>query len=107
LLSSLVRFFTTESSIGHFMPGRRRDQRFTLSVPWEGALRVPSDVTIERYGADEVWVVSTTPAHRDEMLTLDAIGSGPSVTVNVRVTDSVPVLIDGVVRHRLRLAIVG
>jgi hypothetical protein len=29
------------------------------------------------------------------------------VTINVRVTESVPVLVDGVVRHRLRLAIVG
>jgi len=89
------------------MRGRRRDQRFTLSVPWEGALRVPTDVTIERYGENEVWVVSSTPAHRNELLTLDAIGSGPSVTLNVRVADSVPVLIDGVVRHRLRLAIVA
>ena len=89
------------------MPGRRRDQRFTLSVPWEGALRVSSDVTIEQYGADEVWVMSTTPAHRDELMTLDAIGAGPSVTLNVRVADSVPVLVDGVVWHRLRLAIVG
>jgi hypothetical protein len=89
------------------MPGRRRDQRFTLSVPWEGALRVPADVTIEGYGDNEVWVVSATPAHRDELLTLDAIGAGPSVTMSVRVADSLPVLIDGIVRHRLRLAIVG
>ena len=89
------------------MPGRRRDQRFTLSVPWEGALRVPTNVLIERHSENEVWVVSTTPAHRDELLTLDATGSGPSVTLTVRVTDSVPVLTDGVVRHRLRLAIVG
>jgi len=89
------------------MPGRRRDQRFTLSVPWEGALRVPADVVIERYGEKEVWVVSTAPAHRNELLTLDATGWGPPVTMNVRVTNSVPVLIDGVVRHRLQLEIVG
>jgi hypothetical protein len=89
------------------MPGRRRDQRFTLSVPWEGALRVPADVVIERHSDTEMSVVSTAPAHRDELLTLDASGSEPPVTMNVRVTESVPVLIDGVVRHRLRLAIVG
>lgn len=90
------------------MRGRRRDQRFTLSVPWEGALRVPADVVIEQYGEKEVSVVSTAPAHRDELLTLDARGtdSDPGVTMSVRVTESVPVLIDGVVRHRLRLAIV-
>jgi hypothetical protein len=91
------------------MPGRRRDQRFTLSVPWEGALRVPADVVIEQYGDKEVSVVSSAPAHRDELMTLDATGTGsePAVTMNVRVTESVPVLIDGVVRHRLRLAIVS
>ena len=88
------------------MPGRRRDQRFTLSVPWEGSLRVPADVVIEQYGEKEVSVMSTAPAHRDEMLTLDETGSEPTVTMNVRVTSSVPVLVDGVVRHRLRLAIV-
>jgi hypothetical protein len=89
------------------MRGRRRDERFTLSDPWEGALRVPTDVVIERYGEKEVWVVSTAPASRDEVLMLDAAGSEPPVIMNVRVTSSVPVLIDGVVRHRLRLAIVG
>jgi hypothetical protein len=92
------------------MRGRRRDQRFTLSVPWEGTLRVPADVVIEQYSETEkeVSVVSTAPAHRDELLTLDARGtdSDPGVTMSVRVTESVPVLIDGVVRHRLRLAIV-
>ena len=89
------------------MPGRRRDQRFTLSVPWEGALRVPTDVVIEQYDEKEVWVVSAAPAHRDELLTLDATGSGPLKTVKVRVANSVPVVIDGIVRHRLQLAIVG
>ena len=89
------------------MRGRRRDERFTLSVPWEGALRVPTDVVIERYDEKEVWVMSSAPAHRDELLKLDATGSGPLATMSVRVTSSVPVLIDGVVRHRLRLAIVG
>jgi hypothetical protein len=91
------------------MPGRRRDQRFILSVPWEGELRVPADVVIEEYGDKEMSVVSTAPAHRDEVLTLDAagIGSEASTTLNVRVKESVPVLVDGVVRHRLRLAILG
>jgi hypothetical protein len=68
---------------------------------------VPNDVAIERYDEDEVWVVSSSPARRDEMLTLDATGSGPPVTLSVRVTECLPVLIDGIVRHRLRLAIEG
>jgi len=51
--------------------------------------------------------VSAAPAHRDELLTLDATGSGPLKTMKVRVANSVPVVVDGIVRHRLRLAIVG
>ena len=68
---------------------------------------MPTDVVIEQYDENEVWVVSAAPAHRDELLTLDATGSGPLKTVKVRVANSVPVVIDGIVRHRLQLAIVG
>jgi hypothetical protein len=88
------------------MRARRRDQRFTLSVPWEGTLRLPTDVVIESFTDDEVWVVSTVPAHRDEVFTLDAIDAATTDTWRVRVEESVPVLVDGAVRHRLRLAIV-
>jgi len=35
-----------------------------------------------------------------------AAGSESATTLNVRVKESVPVVVDGVVRHRLRLAIV-
>jgi hypothetical protein len=77
-----------------------------LTVPWEGALRVPTDVVVERQTANEVWVVSPAPAHRNELLTLDTTGSEPPAAMSVRVADSVPVVVDGVVRHRLRLAIV-
>jgi len=88
------------------MRGRRRDPRFALSTPWEGSLRVPGDVIVESCSANELWVLSTVPTHRGELLTLDLEGSGPPVTITVRVTDSVPVLVDGMVRHRLRLTIV-
>src|SRR5687768_12242051 len=88
------------------MPGRRRDSRFVLTAPWEGALRVPGDVTVDRWSEDQVWVVSSSPAHRDELLTLELIGTEPPVAARVRVIDSVPVLRDGVVRHQLHLTIV-
>jgi hypothetical protein len=89
------------------MRGTRRDPRFALSVPWEGSLKVPGDVTVERYSGDEVWVVSASPAHIDEVLTLDLIGSDPAATVSVRVVESTPVLVDGAVRHGLRLVILS
>jgi len=88
----------------------RRDPRYLVSRPWEGTLRIPGDVVVERHDEDqkELWVVSTAPAHREERLTLDLSGylstRGPSLTV--RVVESRPVLMDGVVRHRLRLAII-
>jgi hypothetical protein len=88
-----------------FMRGKRRDPRFALTAPLEGSLRVPDDVIVERWNGSEVWVVSTGPARVDEVMTLDVAGSGPQLTLTVRVVESAPVLIDGVVRHGLRLAI--
>lgn len=92
-------------AIAFEMRGRRRDPRFALTVPWEGSLRLPGDVTIERRSSSEVWVVSSVPAHRGERLTLEVLGPGPPVMLEVRVVDTTPVLVDGVVRHGLRLAI--
>ena len=86
------------------MPGSRRDQRFTLRVPWEGALRVPTDVTIERYSENEVWVVAQR-LHPQRVFDAQCFWVRPPVTMNVRVAESIPVIIDGVVRHRLRLAV--
>ncbi len=82
----------------------RRDARYLLSRPWEGTLRIPGDVVVERHDEahNELWVVSPSPAHREEQLRLDLSGQ----PISVRVIESRPVLFDGVVRHRLRLAIV-
>jgi hypothetical protein len=87
------------------MRRRRRDPRYLLASPWEGTFRIPGEVVIERRDEerDELWVLSGVPAHREELLTLDV--AGPK-TLTVRVVESRPVLIDGGVRHRLRLAIV-
>ena len=85
----------------------RRDARYLLSRPWEGTLRIPGDVVVERHDEtlNELWVVSTSPAHRDEQLRLDL--ADPRRSLSVRVIESSPVLLDGIVRHRLRLVIVG
>jgi hypothetical protein len=85
----------------------RRDTRYLLSRPWEGTLRIPGDVIVERHdeAQNELWVLSTAPAHREEQLRLNL--SGRLNSVAVRVIESSPVLVEGIVRHRLRLAIVG
>jgi hypothetical protein len=84
----------------------RRDPRFLVPRPWEGKLRIPGDVVVEQHDVDrkELWVVSSEPVSREERLTLDLTPAGQSLTV--RVVESRPVMMDGVVRHRLRLAIV-
>ena len=84
----------------------RRDTRYLLSRPWDGTLRIHGDVTVERHDESrrELWVVSELPAHREESLTLDVPGFGR--TLQVRVVESNPVMVDGAVRHRLRLAVV-
>jgi hypothetical protein len=88
------------------MRGVRRDPRFALSLPWEGKLRVPADVVVDRHAGDEVWIVSTRPVPAGEALTLELTGSeGRAVALTVRVVESTPVLREGAVRHSLRLAI--
>ena len=84
----------------------RRDTRYMLSRPWEGTLRIPGDVMIERHDEtqQELWVTSSLSVRRDELLTLDL--TMPDRSLTVRVVESRLVLIDGTVRHRLRLAIV-
>jgi hypothetical protein len=104
LLTAEQRFSPFEIEL---MRRTRRDTRFLLSRPWEGTLRIPGDVIVERHDEEqnELWVLSTSPAHREEQLRLSL--SGPSNSISVRVIESSPVLLEGNVRHRLRLAIVG
>ena len=84
----------------------RRDPRFLVPRPWEGMLRIAGDVVVEQHDAEhkELWVVSPEPVRREEQLTLDVSPPGQSLTV--RVVESKPVMMGGMVRHRLRLAIV-
>ena len=84
----------------------RRDPRFLVPRPWEAILRIRGDVVVEEHDAEqkEFWVVSSEPIRREERLTLDLAPPGESLTV--RVVESKPVMMDGMVRHRLRLAIV-
>ena len=88
------------------MWGRRRDARYRLSVPFEGALSAFQDLRVERYDAGEVVALSDAPGGSGQELTLDLMDSGSRVTVQVRVMESTPVIVDGDVRYRLRLTIV-
>ena len=84
----------------------RRDPRYLVPRPWEGMLRIPGDVVVEQHDTElkELWVVSSEPMRREERMTLDL--ATPAQSLTVRVVESKPVMKDGVIRHRLRLAIV-
>ncbi len=85
------------------MSGRRVDQRYSVGHA-EGVLRVLRDVTVRRGAANGFVVISTDAAGAGEVLVLERIVAGSVVGTEVRVVDSRPVLVNGCVRHQLRLA---
>jgi hypothetical protein len=68
-------------------------------------MRVLRDVVVNRTSRDEVMAVSQAPGVVGETLTLDLMGGGVAVALRVRVVESRPVIINGSVRHRLRLGL--
>jgi hypothetical protein len=78
-----------------------------LSVPLEGEFSFLRDLTIEQYNEMEVVALSEEPASSGQQLTLDLMRSDSRMTVQVRVTESMPAIVDGHVSYRLRLAIIG
>lgn len=88
------------------MSGRRSHPRFAVTNPWGGVIRILRDVVVNRADRDELLAVSNAAAIVGETLSLDLIGGGHALAVKVRVMDSRPVIIDGSVRHRVRLSVV-
>lgn len=58
---------------------------------------------MQQTATGELAVISRTPASVNEHLTLTLTSTAGRVDLNVQVVESVPVVIDGTVRHRLRL----
>jgi hypothetical protein len=87
------------------MSGRRSHQRFAVATPWDGAMRVLRDVTILRSESDELHAVSHVPGISGEEMTLDLMGAGATLGLKVKVIDSRPMMVEGAVRHRIRLAV--
>jgi hypothetical protein len=87
------------------MSGRRSHPRFAVTNPWGGVIRILRDVVVNRVDRDELLAVSNAAAIVGETLSLDLIGDGQALAVKVRVIDSRPVIIDGTVRHRVRLSL--
>jgi hypothetical protein len=87
------------------MSGRRSHSRFVVANPWDGAVRVLRDVVVDRTDRNELLAVSHVPGIAGEEMTLDLIGGGVVITLQVKVIESRPVIVDGSVRHRVRLDI--
>jgi hypothetical protein len=90
------------------MPDRRRDKRYRLMETPGGTMRIFLDVIVQRYGKDEWIAVGREGAHTGETLMLDVVLDEAEPTelrerIPVCVIDSRPVIVDGDMRHRIRL----
>lgn len=89
------------------MSGRRSHQRFDVHPASTGTLRVNKDIVVQRFGPDELIVTSREPAIPNERMLLHLSDGDPSTGVRVKVVDSQPVIVQGAVRHLVRLHVVG
>ncbi len=88
------------------MTGRRSHPRFSIAEPWPGAMRILRDVTVYRTAKAELLAVSQAAGVVGEEMSLELIATAGTRSLRVRVLDSRPVILDGAVRHRLRLGMI-
>jgi hypothetical protein len=82
--------------------GRRSYARFSIEPSGHGVLRVLRDVIIQEIGSDELNVIGREAAAVGESLTLEFATDG-APPLSVRVVECRPLVVDGALRHRLRL----
>jgi hypothetical protein len=71
---------------------------------WSGKMRVWRDVFVAADPVDgEFAVMSDLPGVVDEELTLGLLGPEGPLDLRVRVLESNPQIVDGIVRHRIKL----
>lgn len=66
-------------------------------------MRVSRDVSLQEIAGEGLAVFSTTPGVVNEEMTLELVSGEEVAILRVRVVDSRPVIVDGAVRHRLKL----
>lgn len=84
------------------MSGRRSNHRYRVRNA-RGILRVLRDVTVKRGPENEFIAISGEPAALGESFALERIVDGAAVATKVRVIESRPTMVNGSLRHRLRL----
>ena len=85
------------------MSGRRSHVRYTVLQSPEGFLRVMRDVIVERAVNREVVVISRDAGVLGEVVIVQTGLEDGAVGLEACVVDSQPVVVDGVLRHRVRL----
>ena len=83
------------------MGDRRRHQRFVMADACEGTFQLLEDVTIEEVTADQLRLLSVTPARPGEVVSVEVPGEqgNGNAVFRGQVTESRPVMTDGTLRH--------
>ena len=89
------------------MSGRRSHPRFDVVQSPEGLLRVMRDVVVQRSRRGEVVAISREPGVLGEAVTVEIPAEEAGSRVRARIVESLPMVVDGTVRHRLRLETIG
>jgi hypothetical protein len=88
--------------------GRRAFPRFQTLSAWTGRLRASRQVAVNHAGPNDVLtIISDGPGVVGEELTLGLVKDGEQVSVTVRVIATSLEILDGVVRHRLKVEVLG
>jgi hypothetical protein len=71
-------------------------------------MRISRDVAVQLDGtSDEIAVLSDMPAVVDEELTLALVSHAGNMDLRVKVVESRPQIVEGVLRHRVRLQLLA
>jgi hypothetical protein len=86
---------------------RRRNERFAPAQPWDASLSVMRDVIVQLETDGRLVAFGEAAGVVGEVMRLDLSGGGEALALDVEVLDSRPVMMQGAVRHRVRLEVVA
>lgn len=84
------------------MSGRRSHARYAVLASPEGILRVLGDVVVQSLTSEQIVVVSRQPGVPGETVSVQSPGDVETL-VTAQVLESQPIVIDGSIRHQLKL----
>jgi hypothetical protein len=97
-----------QRAVEAMVSGRRVYPRFRQVAPATGLIRISRDVAVDAaVGGTAISVLSDVPGVIGEELTLALVSSAGETELRVRVADSRPQFVDGVMRHQMRLELIA